>query len=265
VARAIELDPSPTLARAKALDAGAEMAHFSEYREQERAWATEALELYRQFDHRQGVAGTLIFLGVSFGEAGDWVTARPLIEDGLEIWRDLGDGDQVMWGTRTLAWANLSLGERQRARALYEDALRQARSAGNRLFESVVLGSLASLAIEDGRVEDSRVLIRHCLLIQIDLDDRVELAVGLSHAAETLAALGRAELAVQLVSAFYTLSEELGGAYPWTNRMNDRTIKQLRAALDAVAFAVAWDEGAKLPPDMAAILALEALDAFDNT
>ena len=58
--RALQLDPSPTLARAKALDAAAEMAHFSERGEAARAWAAEALELYRAVDDRPGIAGALM-------------------------------------------------------------------------------------------------------------------------------------------------------------------------------------------------------------
>ena len=54
-----------------------------------------------------------------------------------------------------------------------------------------MLGSLASNAIEEGRVHDGQILVRQGLLIQRDLDDRVELAVNLSHAAETLVAMGR--------------------------------------------------------------------------
>ena len=104
--------------RAKALGAAAEMAHFSERGEAARAWAAEALELYRAVDDRLGIAGALMSSGVAFGEGGDWDTARPLIEDGLESGANSGDGAQVMWGTRTLAWANLSLGDRERARSL---------------------------------------------------------------------------------------------------------------------------------------------------
>jgi tetratricopeptide (TPR) repeat protein len=200
-------------------------------------------------------------LGVELGEGGNWVEARPLIEESLELFRVLGNGARVMWGTRTLAWAYSELGDRRRARPLYEDALRQGRVAGNRLFESVVLGSLASLAVEQERVQDASALIRDSLRIQNEIGDPVELAIGISHAAEILAALNRPEPAAQLISYFGIQSEELGGTYPWVSRMNETTLWYIRAQLDPTVFAAAWEEGANLTSDKALSLALGALDA----
>jgi hypothetical protein len=200
-------------------------------------------------------------LGVELGEGGNWIAARPLIEESLQLFRGLGNEARVMWGTRTLAWAYSELGDLRQARPLYEDALRQARVAGNRLFESVVLGSLAWLAVAQERVQDAPALIKESLRIQSEVGDPVELAIGIGHAAQILAALGRPEPAAQLISYFEIQSEELGGAYPWVTRMNETTLRQIRAQLDPAVFAAAWQEGANLTSDKALSLALGALDA----
>ena len=240
--------------------AAAELAHFSEDSTAATTWAGEALDLYRQLGDRSGVAQAVGVLGVDLGEGGNWVAARPLIEESLELFRSIGDEAQVMWHTRTLAWAYLELGDLGRARPLYEDALRQARVAGNRLFESVVLGSLASLALKQARVQDAPALLKESLRIQDEIKDPVELAVVLAHAAQVLAALGRPEPAARLISSFEIQSEEIGGAYPWVTRMNERTLRQIRAQLDPAAFAAAWEEGAGLTSEKALSLALGALD-----
>ena len=96
----------------------------------------------------------------------EYGSPRPLIEESLELFRGLGNEARVMWGTRTLAWAYSELGDLGRARPLYEDALRQARVASNRLFERVVLGSLAWLAFAQERVQEAPALMKEGLRIQ---------------------------------------------------------------------------------------------------
>jgi predicted ATPase len=260
LARALALDQSPTAARGKALLAAADIAHFSEDPVAARTSAQEALDLYRQLGDRSGTAEAVVMLGVELGEGGNWVAARPLIEESLELYRGLGDEVQVMWHTRTLAWAYAELGDLERARPLYEDALRQARVAGNRLFESVVLGSLAWLALEQQRVHDAPALMKESLRIQGAIGDPVQLAIGFAHAAQILTALGRPEPAVQLLSSFEIQSEELGGAFPWVVRMNETTLRQIRAQIDPAVFTAAWQEGANLTSERALSLALGALD-----
>jgi predicted ATPase len=261
LARALRLDSSPTLARAKALDAAAEMAHFRGDLDAVRQFSGEALELHRTLGNRPGVADSLASVGVGLGEGGDWKAARPLLEESLQLFRELGDETRVMWGTRTLAWAHASLGNRGRARELYEDALGQARRAGNKLFEGVVLGSLSSVAVHEGRLQDSATLLAESLRILRDLDDPVELAVGLAHAAETLAPMGRPATAARLISCFGALSEELGGSYPWAAAMNTATLQQIRTQLEPTAFDDACEEGRRLTAAKAVELALDELQA----
>jgi predicted ATPase/class 3 adenylate cyclase len=260
VERALELDSSPTLARAKVLDAAAELAHFAGDITEVHTWAEQALRLHRQLGDRPGIADSMGSLGVAIGEAGDWRSARPLLQESLELFRELGNEFRIMWGTRTLAWAYAELGDRTRARELYEDALRLARAAHNRLFESVVLGSLSSVAVNEGRPQDSPALLMESLRIQRGLGDRVELAVSLAHAAEALAALGRAETSARLLAAFEVLSQELGGSYPWVSRMNEKTLSEVRPQLEPAMFKAAQEDGARLTSEKALALALDALD-----
>jgi predicted ATPase/class 3 adenylate cyclase len=260
---ALGVDAEPTVARAKALNAVAEMASFGDDTTAMRTWAEEALAICRRLGDRRSIAESLFSLGVAVGEGGDWSNARPLLDESLRLYRDLGDEARVMWGTRALAWAHAEFGDMERGRVLYEDALRQARAAGNRLVESALLGSLSWVAMKEGRTQDAPALIREELRIKRDLGERIETAVGLCHAALTLATAGRAESAAQLIACFEALSEEIGGSHAWVRRMNEETRLIVRAQLDSVDFATAWEQGSKLTADMAVALALEALDALD--
>ena len=257
---ALAADALPTAARANALDGAAEMASFSEDTAAMRAWAEQALALFRRLDDRRGIADAMTSLGVALGEGGDWAAARPVLEESLQRFRDLGNDLRVMWGTRTLAWAYAECGDLERARPLYEDALRQARAAGNRLFESVVLGSLSWLAVTEGRAKEASALLKESLRMKHELGERIETATGLSHAALILAAEGRADTATRLISCYEAMSEEIGGRYPWITRMNAETLAIIRARLDAAEFDIAWRQGSKLTADEAIALALDALD-----
>ncbi|MDP9468661.1 MAG: hypothetical protein M3P32_08000 [Chloroflexota bacterium] len=261
--QALAVDRQPTTARAKALVGLAEMASFGDDTTGMRAWAEEGLAIYRRLGDRRGIAQSLFSLGVAVGEGGDWAHARPLFDESLKIFRDLGDEARVLWGTRALAWAHAEFGDMERGRALYEDALRQARVAGNRLVESVVLGSLSWVAVKEGRVQDSPGLLKESLRIKRDLGDRIETAVGLCHAARTLAGAGRAETAAKLIACFEALSEEIGGSNAWVRRMNEETLPMVRAQLDTADFAIAWEQGSRLTADKALALALDALDALN--
>ena len=261
--QALALDGQHTIARAKALDGLAGMLSFSDDTTAMGARAEEALAIYRRLGDRRGIAESLFSVGVAVGEGGDWANAAPLLDQSLRLFRDLGDEARVMWGTRALAWAHAESGDMRRGRALYEDALRQARAAGNRLVESVLLGSLSWVAVKEGRVQDTPALLKESLRIKRDLGERIETAVGLCHAARTLAAAGRPETATELISCYEALSEEMGGSYPWVTRMNDETLPIIRGQLGAAEFESAWEQGGRLTADKAVTLALEALDALD--
>jgi len=265
VERALGRDPAATHARARALDAAAELALMTGDVAAMPAFAEEAIGLFSLLGDTWGKADATMSLGIGIGESGDWAAALPILEKSVEMFREAGDERRVMWGTRTLAWAHAELGELDEARPLYEEALRQARVAGNRLFEGVVLGSLSWLATAEGRVDECAALIRQSLIIKRELADRNEIASGLGHAAEALAAMGRDEKAARLIGAYEALVDEIGGSEPWVVRMRDETWAKVLLSLDAAPAARAREDGRKLTADEAIALALDALDEGSAT
>jgi tetratricopeptide (TPR) repeat protein len=176
------------------------------------------------------------------------------------LFQEIGEEHYVLWATRTLAWAYAEFGNLARGRALYEDALRRARTIDNKPAEAALLGSLAWLAVNEGRAPDALPLLKESLSIKRDLGDRVEIATGLSSAARAMTRVGRVTPATQLIACFEALREEIGGSEAWVTRMNEETLPAIRRQLDEVAFAEAWDQGRKLTIDQAVALALDALD-----
>lgn len=165
-----------------------------------------------------------------------------------------------MWATRSLAWASWALGDLPQARALYEDALRQSRAAGARLFEAVVLGALSGLSLEEGRFDDARTEITESLRIKREVLAPTPTMIGLGHAATFLSATGHRREAARLIGAFDALLEDIGGSEPWVVRMREDTLAEVRHSLSADEVNDALEAGRKLPPDKAMDLSLELLE-----
>ena len=239
------------------------MASFGDDTTAMQAWAKEALAISRRLGDRRASRNRSSRSALRWEREAIGRTHVRFLDESLRLFRDLGDEARVLWGTRALAWANAEFGDMERGQALYQDALGQARAAGNRLLESVLLGSLAWVAVKEGRVQDAPALLKESLRIKRELGDRIETAIGLCHAARTIAEAGRAETAAQLISCFEALSEEIGGSHAWVRRMNEETIPIIRAQLDAADFEIAWEQGSRLTADKAVALALDALDALE--
>jgi tetratricopeptide (TPR) repeat protein len=261
LAEVLSRETPPTAARARALDGACELAHFSGDIEVAAGFARQAIAMYEAVGDDYGVADSLISLGATLGEGGDWEQARTLFENSLERFRQLGADLRVMWTTRTVAWAYWALGDRSHARELYEEALRLSRIAGNRLFEAIVLGALSGLALDEDRMEDARAYIIQSLGVEPEFQRPTAIAVGLGHAADFLASAGNPEVSARLIGAFDATVEDIGGSEPWVLKMRDDTLSEISEALAPHVLAGALEEGRKLTAEGAIGLALETIQS----
>jgi len=150
--------------------------------------------------------------------------------------------------------------DRERARSLYEDNLRQARATGNERIEARTLGGLATIAVDEGRIGDALSMLKQSLRIDHDLGERNEVARDLFRIAHALAAEGRAGTAARLLSSSEALREELGGTFPaGAATRNEQALSAIRTQLDEGAFAEAWEQGRALTVDEAVALAFDSL------
>ena len=257
---ALAHDERPTTARAKALNGASLMAGKTSDTAAARVRAEAGLALHRMLGDTLGVAHSLWLLGYAHVEEGDPAGAQPLLEESVRLFRELGLDDVMVFATRTLAWTYFELGDRGQARAMHEQNLARARGLRNTYGEAVTLSSLASIALDEGRVEDSMSLAKDYLSISRDLGDPLETGLSLCGAARTLTFVGRGETAARLLACYETLCEGLGASVPWVTRMNEKTLATIRAQLDEDAIAEAWEQGRLLTADKAVALALEDLD-----
>lgn len=256
--RLLRGDGQPTTARARALNGAAMLAGNGDDLAMARTWSEEGLALHRSLGDQWGAAYSVYMLGFIATEESDWAGARPLFEESLRTFRELGDAHYTMLATDGLAWIHRELGDQEQSRALHEDVLRQARSQSDEEVVALQLFQLATLAFDDGRVQDGFEMLKESLRINRDQNTPAGIVECLSISARFLVAGGRAELAARLLSRAEALRAEIGGISTWVTEMNEQTGAKIRGRLGEAAFAKAWEEGLALALDEAVALALDS-------
>ena len=179
----------------------------------------------------------------------------------MELFRRAGDEEGAVAATRALAFVHDSSGDTERARALHEANLGRARELGYLDTEAGTLGSLTTIAIQEGRADDARELARENLLAAQRLRSLRAMAESLVRTADVLARFfGRAETAAALLACFDSLHDRIGVSGAWVGRWNEELRAELRGRLDQATLAEAWERGAKLTVDKAVALALAELE-----
>jgi non-specific serine/threonine protein kinase len=124
------------------------------------------------------------------------------------------------------------------------------------------MGALASMALEQGRVQDAISMMKDVLRIDLDRGDRLQTAFDLSRFARALAFAGGAGAdAARLLSSAETMRDEIGAGVgpPYLAKLNEEALTAIHTQLDNDAFAEAWEDGKALTVDEAVALALGEL------
>ena len=256
---ALRADETPTAVRARALLSASDVVALGGDLEQSRRFAEEALAFYRQGGDRRGVADSLIRIGAHFRESGDRARALPFLEEARTLYREVDDQNALLVATRMLAWSLELDTERERARKLYAENLERSRSIGNPLIEAASLGALATLAAEDGRVDEARARTREHLPIACTLGN-YETACALMRVAHVLWATGNGTDAARFAGAADAMFEEMGITDNWALREVRKVEAALREELDETEFSDAWKDGRARSPTEAVSLALAVLE-----
>lgn len=253
-------DQRPTLARAKALSGAQHLATGAGMDPAVRVMrAEEALALHRRVGDPWGAAFAEFELGGSLALAGNFATARPLVEPAIERFRELGDEHRALQAMRIAAWCAESLGDPERARSLREEILRGARAAGDRQMEARALAELGRFASEADRHQDALLLLTDAFRMDREYGDPYEMGSDLIYMGRALGRAGKPELAAQLLALSEAWTEERVISYPsYLSAWWEEATEKARTQLSHRAFSEAWAEGQKLTLDQAAELALSS-------
>jgi predicted ATPase/class 3 adenylate cyclase len=254
---ALRADECPTAARAKALNGASFLAAD---KASAKLWAEEGLALNRTLGEASGVAYSEFALASAVAED-DMATAKQLYEESARRFRELGDEHYALIATRGLAWACISLGDRERGRALNEENLRRARALSNDRMEAITLGALAMDAVDDGRLGEALPMLKESNRLHRELGDPVQTALDVFRFAALLAAKRRPTTAARVFSSSDALCDEMGfDLRSWDPEFVEGTLTTIRAQLDEAAFAQVWEEGRAMTADQAVALALNSLE-----
>jgi predicted ATPase len=181
----------PGAARAKALSGAADVALKCGDIAAGGRWAREALELHRRLGDAWGSAFSQLMVASATGREGDWPRAQELSGESVQRFRELGDRHYALKATGFRAWAHYGGGDLERARELGEEILREARMEHDPFHEGFVLGFLADIAHDQGRVQDAVAPAESSYRIFSDLGDRL-------NGASCVGSLARADEAVAI-------------------------------------------------------------------
>jgi len=245
-------DARQTPMRGRALQGAAAMAMNTGETATMRARAEEALSLHHELGDEWGVAYARMMLGNVAAVELDFESALVLYEEAAHSFGEVGDQHYSVGMLNAMAHCHGELGDRERERTIHEDALRLARLYKNDRVTARSLYSLSWFALNDGRPEDSKVLVEEALATYRRLGEVGEVSMGVRRLSWAVAADGRAHSAAQLLAAAESLREEIGAWLDaWVLEMDKKTLTAIRDELDEAAFAKAWEQGASLTVDEA--------------
>jgi predicted ATPase/DNA-binding XRE family transcriptional regulator len=185
-----------------------------------------ALPAKRAAGDRGAVASLLAGMGVCAQVKGDYSTARRFYEESLAIRRELGDGLNVARTLIDFGMFASDQGKFAEATQHLDEALVLFRAAGRRMGLSLVLGSLALVAVRSGTPTHGELLAREAI--------QLAESVGFTESARTAKIiLSRALLALGDVDQADTLARSVGAV--------DEMAPALPGAIARVLAAIAFE------------------------
>jgi predicted ATPase/class 3 adenylate cyclase/DNA-binding CsgD family transcriptional regulator len=218
-----------------------------------RALFEESLAMHRASGDMRGIASSLIHLAwVLFVSQGDPATAHSRLQEGLALFRELGDKGNIAWSYSLLGRIVLSQGNTTAGRALLEESMMLSRELGSQWGIAEPLTVLAQEEASQGDLAAARTLYEKSLTIAREWNYKDLLPTCLEGLAAVVGVQGEPAWAAQLWGAAEVLREAMETPIPPIYHADyDRSVAAARAHLGEKAFAAAWAEGRTMTPEQA--------------
>jgi predicted ATPase/DNA-binding CsgD family transcriptional regulator/predicted metal-dependent hydrolase len=169
---------SPAL-RAKAFNAGGNLARDQADYAQAVAYHQQSLALWRELGDQRGMARSLNNLGLVARETGDFAQALQLAAEALALFEEVGDRHGAGISRFNLGQAARWQGDLALAAAHYQEGVRVFRDLGDQRFVATILNSLARVALGQGHYASARAHVDESLSLNRTVGDPWGIAVGL--------------------------------------------------------------------------------------
>jgi predicted ATPase/class 3 adenylate cyclase len=155
-------------------------------------------------------AKALSWEGVMAERQGDYVSARPLFDESLALFRELGDKWGIALSLNNLGNVFHEEGDHSSARSMYEECLAIRRELGDKLGIAVSLTNLGIVAVDQGDYALARSLYEESLAIEREVGDKHAIAVSLHNLGLVALEEGNYALACSLYEESLAIAQELG-------------------------------------------------------
>ncbi len=242
----------PSAARAMALRGAARLAWLQGDWPAADSLARESFDVARCLGDKSGIAAALNELAiVAMNFQRDNARARALLEEALELWREVGaelDVGVALNNLGQMAWAR---GDLPVARSMLEESRAIHEGAGDiiRMANGPLL-TLGWVAQDQGEYATAQSIYQEALAIGRDLRDSRGVIYALQSLAALAADVGQPTRALRLAGAVSRFQEEIGGEFeidPQTQSF--ARIESARAVLGTDPAAAAWADGRALSLD----------------
>lgn len=248
-------------ARAAALVALGQLAHFQGDDDQAGPALREALALSRDAGDRRLTSWALFFLGMMAEDAGNYSQAASWLAEGLQLAREGGDRTTETWVIYHLGVVAFGQDDLATARGWWREALAIFREEGEPFGAACTLSYLGLAAVAEGDPQQAAAAFRETLVLLDELAVIEGLPTTLADMAVLAQGMVQHEPAARLLGAAAAMSEVLGYRDRLPERLlHERAEADLRATLGPTAFGRAWEDGRLMTREQAIAEAFEVLD-----
>jgi predicted ATPase/Tfp pilus assembly protein PilF len=199
-----------TPARATALNGSGLLAYVQGDYAHAVACQEEGLALWRELGDKAGIATSLYNLGLVADARGEYARAAALFEESLAIAREAGDTRSVAAALHKLGTIVDEQGDYARAVTLYEESLAILRTLGDQRSVAVLLDDLGLGAFEQGDYARAAALHGESLAIERRLDDPRGVATSLNNLGNVAYEQGDYARAMELHAESLAIERTLG-------------------------------------------------------
>lgn len=235
-----------TLARAKALNALGFLYWADMYPIDRRLELEEALSIGRELGDPWNTATALRYLGLLASMQGNYVEARSLLEQSLEIWRSMGPEARrgVSWTLTFLGDVALNQNESNEARSIFEESVTILREIGDKNLLAYSVRRLGLLAWREKDYRNAIALCKESLSLNRELGDPRGVLACLAAFADIAVVQGKFERGVTLIAAVETQLASMGmQLLPVDKLESERALSLLLTKLDKKTLNKFWAKG----------------------
>ncbi|MBL0106310.1 MAG: tetratricopeptide repeat protein [Ignavibacteria bacterium] len=170
----------------------------------------ESLQIRKEIGDKAGISNSLIRLGVLEYDQGRYEQSADLYEQGLIILRELGDKSGIAVILNNLGNVYSNQGDYSRAYDLYEESLSTRRESGDKLGIAICLNNLGIINYEQGEYKKATEILQESLQLRQQMGSKDGTAITLLNLGNVAYNQGEYGNATKLFNESLNISLEIG-------------------------------------------------------